>query len=343
MKQLQPIVSEPSIAFPSPEQKRLDVAKVEKRMAEEGLSASDVARKLNVSRETVSNWLAGDHLPRPGHLIRLGMTLSLTYEELILGAAPYVDPQVCVLVGLPGRAAKAVVEQVNDDAGQLVTVACFLLAKPVLSLQPLLAPSLSPAHLDDTARAVRSLLGLTPQDGLNASHFLRLLQCLGAHVTPSLRGATEREHWSVVTHIRGSQHLFVHWPVQASPAVRLQGLAESLGVCLTLHALSSADARKYGQALAHRLLTSQSSDDIGDRIQRDSELSFYDSTQAAGLGSVMNAIEQFQLGEGGRNHAFVSHALRVTLADAYALSAMLYPSVRERIRSERETSKAAQP
>jgi transcriptional regulator with XRE-family HTH domain len=53
------------------------------KMHQAGLNASALANKLGVSRAAVSKWTTGESFPKPDKLLRIGMLLGATYEELV--------------------------------------------------------------------------------------------------------------------------------------------------------------------------------------------------------------------------------------------------------------------
>ncbi|MCC5805376.1 MAG: helix-turn-helix transcriptional regulator [Opitutales bacterium] len=55
----------------------------EERCEERGLSQSDVAAALGLTRAAVSKWFTGKSLPRPAELLKLGRLLGLRYTELV--------------------------------------------------------------------------------------------------------------------------------------------------------------------------------------------------------------------------------------------------------------------
>ncbi len=48
-----------------------------------GFNQSTIAKKLNVTRETVSQWLKNNKSPRPNHLLMLGKLLNLEYNDIV--------------------------------------------------------------------------------------------------------------------------------------------------------------------------------------------------------------------------------------------------------------------
>src|ERR1035437_8915579 len=57
---------------------------VDKKLKSLGLNQSDIASKLDITRESVSNWFSADNFPRPKHLLALGNLLDLDYSDLVI-------------------------------------------------------------------------------------------------------------------------------------------------------------------------------------------------------------------------------------------------------------------
>jgi transcriptional regulator with XRE-family HTH domain len=64
-------------------EKKLQIDSIKAKMAEKGISNSDIAHKIDVSRTIVSNWLNGEKFPRPKMLLELGRVLELKYNDLV--------------------------------------------------------------------------------------------------------------------------------------------------------------------------------------------------------------------------------------------------------------------
>lgn len=64
--------------------KQLNIEKINQKMSLIGLSQSELAKKLEVSKESVSQWIKGNKYPRPGKLLAMSKILKLTFDEIIL-------------------------------------------------------------------------------------------------------------------------------------------------------------------------------------------------------------------------------------------------------------------
>jgi transcriptional regulator with XRE-family HTH domain len=63
---------------------KLNLVAIKIASRKSGFSQSNIAQKLNVTREAVSKWFNGEKFPRPDKLLKLGMYLQLKYDELVM-------------------------------------------------------------------------------------------------------------------------------------------------------------------------------------------------------------------------------------------------------------------
>jgi transcriptional regulator with XRE-family HTH domain len=62
---------------------RLNHSLIDEKLKSSGLNHSDLAKKLDISRESVSQWLSGDNFPRSRYLLAISKLLNLSYSELV--------------------------------------------------------------------------------------------------------------------------------------------------------------------------------------------------------------------------------------------------------------------
>jgi transcriptional regulator with XRE-family HTH domain len=70
-------------------EKHLNIDKIKEKMSSLGLSQSELADKLNVSKESVSQWVKGNKFPRPGKLLALSKAFQLSFNEIVLKHTEY--------------------------------------------------------------------------------------------------------------------------------------------------------------------------------------------------------------------------------------------------------------
>ena len=80
----------------------LNIEKLIQRAEELGLNQSGIARKLEVTREAVSQWFKNEKFPRPDKLLKLARLLDLSFSELV-NKVPTVNEPVVAFRKKPGR------------------------------------------------------------------------------------------------------------------------------------------------------------------------------------------------------------------------------------------------
>jgi len=65
-------------------QKQLNSELIQHKMTEQGLSVPAFAKNLDVSRESVYNWLKNEKFPHPKHLLQITRVLKVAYKDLFL-------------------------------------------------------------------------------------------------------------------------------------------------------------------------------------------------------------------------------------------------------------------
>lgn len=64
--------------------KILNLKLIKNKLPKIGLNQSNIANKLNISRQAVSDWINGKDFPKASHLLKLSKLLGLSYNDLVL-------------------------------------------------------------------------------------------------------------------------------------------------------------------------------------------------------------------------------------------------------------------
>ena len=72
--------------------KELNVKKITEKLDSLGLSQSNLASELHVSREAVSKWMKNEKFPRAEKLLRLAKLLKLSFDEIVAKKQPEGGP-----------------------------------------------------------------------------------------------------------------------------------------------------------------------------------------------------------------------------------------------------------
>ena len=75
-------------------EKQLNTSFIHERMLQLGLSQTELAEKLEVTKTAISSWLKPEKFPRPRHLLKLAELLKLSFDEIVLKKKVELQPSV---------------------------------------------------------------------------------------------------------------------------------------------------------------------------------------------------------------------------------------------------------
>jgi len=172
--------------------KSLNLPVIQARLPQAGLSPAKLAKTLGVSREAVSKWLHGESLPQPDKLLRLGTTLGLKFEELVITAVPAAVP----VVSFRRKAARKTCDAHLDNAretGELLKALVKYLPDTRLAQAPVLKePRMDYDYIQRVAEDVRTEMGLASKQTIDFKDLIEKFNRLHAIIIPVLWG--EKQH-----------------------------------------------------------------------------------------------------------------------------------------------------
>lgn len=232
----------------------LNATVIKAEMAKQGLSQAALAESCGVSRESVSNWLAGESIPRPAKLRTLAQKLNLKVEELL--GAPSAPLPVVAFRTRERKPVTASAEDAGIEVGRhFRQLLPYTNVKALFAPRHLIAPSLDEKYISEAAAAKRSEMELGPTDPISDELLLEQFHEFGAFLVPVFWGGDREGHenalsvylpdtlssW-VVFNLGCRQDDFKYW------------LAHELGHCLTLHTLRGNEGETFAEKFAQYLL-----------------------------------------------------------------------------------------
>lgn len=166
-------------------QKSLHSSTIKTALATLGWSQKELAEKVGVTAQAVTNWLKGSDFPRPDKLLKLAMLLKLSFTELVESEA-----------NTPIVAFRKKAGSKTTDAHRLKAMAMGAMLKPLVPYLPKLkalrtkinSPSLEYRAMQNAARAVREKLGIGMQAPLLYQHIIGEFAANDAVIVPSMWG-----------------------------------------------------------------------------------------------------------------------------------------------------------
>lgn len=165
-----------------------------------GYTFTSLAQAMEVSKESVSKWLNGDAVPRPGKAIKLGRLLQLSYEQMF-GAR---DRSGLPVVAFRLTRNRAPTEEHQDRARELgrmyEQLVPYLPFSRFEAPPRLKAPALDYDYLNDLCSALRREMGLEADVPVS-------LPTLFKHLSEKLQAVVVPVFWS---HRAGGAELAAH-------------------------------------------------------------------------------------------------------------------------------------
>ncbi|MDO9543516.1 MAG: helix-turn-helix transcriptional regulator [Kiritimatiellia bacterium] len=315
--------------------KSINLPALENALAKAGMHHSALAQKLNVSREAVSKWFKQESLPQPDKLLRIGMLVGLTFEQLVILPAPTAVP-IVTFRRKAHRKTKDVHLDGARETGELLKRLVKYLPDQELTQPPTLkAPTVDYEYTQRVAADVRKEMRLEGKEVIDFKDLIAKFNQLHAVIVPVLWGAREVHGNALNIHLPDSKTTWVFLNLDSNAVDFKFWMAHELGHSLapTLGNETGEDfADSFAQALlfpephAARLhVALQGISGVGARIERIREearkhiispytirlaLEGYErsknlsKTDIGELSPFMGSVKNF-----GKNYKTITHAL----------------------------------
>jgi transcriptional regulator with XRE-family HTH domain len=218
-----------------------------------GLNQSNLAEKLNVSREAVSKWLRGECFPQPAKLLRMGMLLGLAFDQLVTVAAPTAVPIVC----FRKKSHRVTKDEHLDNAretGELLKRLAKYLPEQELTLPPTLKdPSAEYSYVQAVATQARKEMGLENRDVIDFGDLIGKFNQLHAVLIPALWGERQHHGNALNIHLPDSKTTWVFLNLDSNAIDFKFWIAHELGHSLAPE-LSGETAEDFADCFAQALL-----------------------------------------------------------------------------------------
>lgn len=233
-------------------QTKLNKDKATEAMRAAGLSQTDLATQLDVTKEAVSQWLNNKSFPRPNKLLKLGKLLSLSFDELVIKEDLFAP--VVAFRKMKGTKTKDHHIEKAQEQGRFLKHLVPYLPFDVLEMPPVLkSPSVDYDYLQQVAQKVRKEINVSSDATIDFNHLIKRFNELQAVLIPVLWGSKQRHENAVHIYLPDSQTTWVYLNLDVNIHDFKFWMAHELGHCLS-PTLIGDNAEDFADAFAGALL-----------------------------------------------------------------------------------------
>ena len=190
--------------------KQLNIDKIQQVMAEKGLSQANLSEALSVSRTIVSNWLKGEKFPRPNKLLKLGMTLGLPFDQIVIKEVSPTAPVVSFRKKQNRKTREEHFEGAADMGRLLELLAEFSPFDNLVQPPTLKQPSTDYTYLQRVVTQIRKDIGVGNNDSVNFEQLIHKFSDLEVVIIPVLWGSKENHGKALRIYLPASKTTWIY-------------------------------------------------------------------------------------------------------------------------------------
>jgi transcriptional regulator with XRE-family HTH domain len=228
-------------------QKALNIPRLEDALLRAGMNQSALATRLKVSREAVSNWLRGESFPQPDKLIRIGMLVGLTFDDLVQMPPQPADsiPVVTFRKKANRKTKDEHLDRARETGEHLKRLVKYLPAQELTQPPTLKDPCDEYAYIQRAAAQTRRDMGLEGKRVVDFMDLIAKFSSLHAILVPVLWGAREQHGNALNVYLPDSRTLWVFLNLDSNAIDFKFWMAHELG-----HALAPTFGGEPGEDFA---------------------------------------------------------------------------------------------
>jgi transcriptional regulator with XRE-family HTH domain len=140
-------------------ERKLNIEKIRSAMESLGLNQSALANEVDVSRESISNWLKNEKFPRPAKLLLLAKVLLLSFHDLVIQDM-VSEPQIAYRKNRKKKTTKEDTARAQDMGEMLKLLLPYLDGDSLLTAPTLSAPTSEQEYIQKAAQEIRQKAGM---------------------------------------------------------------------------------------------------------------------------------------------------------------------------------------
>ena len=209
--------------------KQLNIARIKDAMQDRGLNQAKLSEALSVSRTIISNWLKEDKFPRPDKLLKLGMTLGLSLNQLVVESPNPLAPMVSYRKKKNRKTKDEHFEKAADMGRLLNLLVDFYPFDNLVQPPTLKKPSSEYDYLQRVATRIRKDIGIGNTDPVSPEQLIQKFVDLEVLIIPVLWGSKETHGNALRIFLPGSKTTWIYLNLDSNEHDFLFWMVHELG------------------------------------------------------------------------------------------------------------------
>ncbi len=237
-------------------EKQLNMKRISSAMEGQGLNQAGLSKEIGVSRTIVSAWFKGQKFPRPDKLLKLGLTLGLSFQNLVLKSATIQEP-VIAFRKKGARKTKDIHLNQAKEMGQLLGLLVPYISNDRMFQPPALKkPNLEYQFIQKVATRVRKEIGLNNGDPIKFEQLIRKINEFEVCLIPVFHGNKENHENALHIFLPSSNTTWIYLNLDTNIHDFKFWMAHELGHVLS-PSLTGETGEDFADTFAQSLLFSE--------------------------------------------------------------------------------------
>lgn len=237
-------------------EKQLNTKKITEKMDELGFNQARLANDLGVSRTIVSSWFKGRKFPRPDKLLKLGVTLGLSFQDIVQKSVTASEPVVAFRKKGRRKTTDAHITNARQMGQLLEHLVPYLPFDRLFQPPVLKEPKMEYDYIQKAAARIRSEIGVENNAPIEFEQLIKKLTEFDVILIPVFHGQKEHHENALHIYLPNSKTTWIYLNLDSNIHDFKFWMAHELGHVLW-PSLTGEAAEDFADAFAQALLFPQ--------------------------------------------------------------------------------------
>ncbi len=237
-------------------EKQLNLKRISSVMDEHGLNQAGLSKELGVSRTIVSSWFKGRKFPRPDKLLKLGLVLGLSFNDIVQKSVTAKEP----IIAFRKKGVRITRDLHIDKAkemGQLLELLVPYMPNDRMFQSPALKrPMLEYHYIQKVANSIREEIGVKNGNTIDFERIIEKINEFEVILIPVFHGDKENHENALHIFLPSSKTTWIYLNLDSNVHDFKFWMAHELGHVLS-PSLSGEVAEDFADTFAQAFLFSE--------------------------------------------------------------------------------------